>query len=179
MWPRSFGEPSAVRAPVTRFRISERLMAARTSALYSITAIAVLVLLPAGCGGYGHTAHIEKVVPVSGVVTYQGKPLEGYRVVFMPSDGRRPATGLTDASGKFVLGTNTANDGAPPGMNKVSFAWEPARTGQPGQETINDTPDKMPKPKIKISEKYNDPERSGVTYDVPARGASDIKFDLP
>jgi hypothetical protein len=131
-----------------------------------------------GCGSYSHTANVEKVVPVSGLVTYQGKPLEGYRVVFIPTDGRRPATGVTDSSGKFVLGTNTANDGAPPGTSKVSFAWEPPRSGEPGQETINDTPDKMPKPKIKIPDKYTDPEKSGITQDVSKRGANDIKFHL-
>jgi hypothetical protein len=112
------------------------------------------------------------------MVTYQAKPLEGYRVVFMPTDGRRPASGVTDASGKFVLGTNTGNDGAPPGMCKVSFAWEPPRSGEPGQESINDTPDKMPKPKVKIPEKYNDPEKSGIVYEVPRRGTSNITFDL-
>ena len=132
----------------------------------------------AGCGGYSQSAHLERVVPAAGIVTYQGKPLEGYRVVFTPTDGRRPATGVTDPQGKFVLGTNTSNDGAPPGAHKVAFTWSPPQTGQPGQETVLDSPDKLPKPKVRIPDKYNNPEKSGVTYDVPARGAGDIKFDL-
>ena len=131
-----------------------------------------------GCDSYSRTAHIEKVVPASGIVTYQGKPLEGYRVVFMPTDGRRPASGVTDAQGRFVLGTNAANDGAPAGTHKVAFTWAPPQTGEPGQESVIDTPGKMPKPKVKIPDKYNDPEKSDITYDVPGRGASDIKFDL-
>jgi hypothetical protein len=153
-------------------------MAVRISTLPRAASAAVLAIATSGCGSYSQTAHIEKVVPVSGTVTYQGKPLEGYRVVFIPTDGRRPASGVTDASGKFVLGTNAANDGAPPGMNKISFAWEPPRTGEPGQETINDTPERMPKPKIRIPEKYSDPEKSGISQDVPTRGTGDIKFDL-
>jgi hypothetical protein len=153
-------------------------MSARIFALSSPFCAAIAMTAVCGCGGYSHSAHIEKVAPVSGTVTYQGKPLDGYRVVFMPTDGRRPASGVTDADGRFVLGTNTANDGAPPGPSKVSFAWEPPRSGEPGQETINDAPDKLPKPRIKVPDKYNDPEKSGITYDVPARGARDVKFDL-
>jgi hypothetical protein len=153
-------------------------MSARIFALSLPVCSAIAMTAICGCGSYSHSAHIEKVVPVSGAVTYQGKPLEDYRVVFMPTDGRRPASGVTDPRGRFMLGTNTANDGAPPGPCKVSFAWEPPRSGEPGQEAINDTPDKMPKPKVKIPDKYNDPEKSGITFDVPKRGASDIKFDL-
>src|SRR5215510_8628347 len=76
-----------------------------------------------GCGGYSQRANIERVAPVSGVLTFQGKPLEFYQVTFSPEDGRRPATGTTDAEGKFTLGTNKPNDGAPPGLNKVAVVW--------------------------------------------------------
>jgi hypothetical protein len=31
---------------------------------------------------------------------------------------------------------------------------------------------------IKIPDKYGDPEKSGITQDVPSRGAQDLKFDL-
>jgi hypothetical protein len=111
-------------------------------------------------------------------VTYRGRPLDGYQVTFMPTDGRRPALGVTDAAGKFTLGTNAADDGAPPGAHKVAFVWVPPRTGEPGQETITDNLAKLPKPKVKIPEKYSDPERSGITQEVPKRGATDLKFDL-
>ena len=143
-----------------------------------MSAVSTLLALLIGCGSYSQTAHIEKVVPVSGSVTFQGRPLEGYRVVFMPTDGRRPASGITDAAGKFTLGTNTADDGAPPGQSKVSFAWASPALGEPGQETIADTPDKLPKPKVKIPDKYTNPETSGITHDVPARGQKDLKFEL-
>src|SRR5437868_2477354 len=109
-------------------------MPARLCPFFAVhSSLVALTAILAGCGS-GDSTHIERVVPVSGTVTYQGKPLEGYRVVFMPTDGRRPASGVTDATGKFVLGTNAANDGAPPGAHKVSLAWEAPRTGEPGQE---------------------------------------------
>ncbi len=132
-----------------------------------------------GCSNYSQTAHIEKVVPASGMLTYQGKPLESYQVTLLPTDGRRPATGITDAAGKFVLGTNNVGDGAPPGKHKVAIVWSPPRpAGEMGQETINDNPATMPKPKIKIPDKYSDPEKSGLVQEVPARGTSELKFDL-
>jgi hypothetical protein len=105
-------------------------------------------------------------------------PLAGYRVTFMPDDGRRPAVGMTDADGKFKLGTNDAGDGAVVGTHNVAFVWVPPLTGEPGQETINDNPASLPKPKVKIPDKYSDPEKSGITQEVPARGVSDLKFDL-
>jgi hypothetical protein len=135
-----------------------------------------LVLVFAGCGSSGDR---EKVVPVSGVVTYQGKPLEGYRVTFMPTDGRRPAIGLTDAEGKFALGTNEVGDGAVVGTHKVAFVWAPPVIGEPGQETVTDNPANLPKPKTRIPDKYTDPEKSGITQEVPSRGISDLRFELP
>ncbi len=130
-----------------------------------------------GCSAY-QSGDREKVVPVSGTLTYRGKPLEGYRVTFMPTDERRPAVGVTDAEGKFKLGTNDAGDGAVVGTHKVAFVWAPPTVGEPGQETINDNPANLPKPKIKIPDKYGDPEKSGVTQEVPPRGVSDLTFDL-
>src|SRR5947207_5917383 len=103
---------------------------------------ALLALSVAGCG---NSSDIEQTVPVSGIVTYQGRPLEGYQVTFIPEDGHRPAVGVTDAAGKFTLGTNNVGDGAPPGKSKVAFVWIAPRIGEPGQETINDNPDKLPK----------------------------------
>ena len=137
----------------------------------------VWVMTVVGCSSEG--AHIEKVVPVSGTLTYQGKPLEFYQVTFMPEDGRRPATGITDAAGKFTMGTNDAKDGAPPGMNKIAVVWVgPPSKSQPGSEAIIDDPSKLPKPKVKVPDKYNDPATSGLSQDVPAGGMNDLKLDL-
>jgi hypothetical protein len=146
------------------------------SSLRCVSALGLGTLL-VGCSSYS-SADIEKAVPVSGTVTYQGRPLEGYRVTFMPDGGRRPAVGVTDAAGKFTMGTNDAGDGAPPGLSKVAFVWVPPSTGQPGQETITDNPANLPKPKIKLPDKYGDPEKSGITQEVPKRGIKDLKFDL-
>jgi hypothetical protein len=140
---------------------------------------ALVTIFCCGCTEYSQKANIERVVPASGTLTYQGKPLESYQVTLLPIDGRRPATGITNAAGKFTLGTNDVGDGAPPGTHKVAIVWSPPRpVGEMGQETITDNPDKLPKPKIKIPDKYSDPEKSGITLEVPKRGVTDIKFEL-
>jgi hypothetical protein len=141
------------------------------------TAPLIVGLLLTGCGG--GNSHIEKVVPVSGVLTFRGKALEYYQVTFTPDDGRRPAIGVTDAAGKFTLGTNDVGDGAPPGVNKVSVAWVgPPQTTEAGSEVIIDDPSKLPKPKFRIPEKYSAPETTDLTQDVPSSGISDLKIDL-
>jgi hypothetical protein len=143
-----------------------------------LASIAILPVM-AACSNSLPVADIEKVTPVSGTLTYQGKPLPGYRVTFLPTDGRRAATGVSDAQGKFTMGTNDAGDGAPPGKHKVAFVWVPPNpAGEPGQEVIIDDPSKLPKPQTKIPDKYSDPETSGTTVDVPPRGLTDLKFDL-
>jgi hypothetical protein len=134
----------------------------------------------AGCqGNPGPEPVIEKVAPVSGTLTYRGQPLEHYQVTFLPADARRAAVGVTDATGKFTLGTNKENDGAPPGPNKVAVAF----VGPPMPDTSVtdmpvDNPALLPKPKIKIPEKYNNPETSGLTQEVPEDGVTDLKIDL-
>ena len=149
----------------------------KTYLAWMIAAVALTML--AGCGGSLPVADIEKVTPVSGTLTYQGKPLPDYRVTFLPIDGKRAATGVSDAQGKFTMGTNDAGDGAPPGKHQVAFVWVPPNSaGEAGQEAIIDDPSKLPKPSIKIPAKYADPETSGQTVEIPPRGLTDLKFDL-
>lgn len=77
----------------------------RMSAWLMLTA---LIFSLAGCGG-------SPYVPVTGNVTLDGKAVEGAAVLFIPvAEHHLPATGKTDANGKFTLKTNSA-DGAMPG----------------------------------------------------------------
>ena len=68
-------------------------------------------------------------VPVTGTVTYNGKPLPGGDVVFVPADtsnGFR-ARGKANERGQFALTTFDEGDGAMPGEYKVTvFAYRPA-----------------------------------------------------
>lgn len=141
-------------------------------------AMVTCLMALAGCGS-SHEAPLEDSVPVSGVLTYKGQPLPFYRVTLIPVDGRRPATGVTDKEGKFVLSTNLEGDGAPPGPNRVSVAWEGEPAADDGAEPMPiENPALMPKPPVALPKKYADPEQSGVEVVVPEAGLEGHKIDL-
>jgi hypothetical protein len=90
---------------------------ARRGRLSGLAGFALLVLAAAGCGSKKYTP-----VPVSGVVTLDGKPVEKATVFFYAvGDERegRPANGITDKNGEFRLSTLGTNDGALPADYKV------------------------------------------------------------
>jgi hypothetical protein len=73
----------------------------------------------AGCGGPA-----ERLVPVSGKVTVNGRPLPGGKVVFHPDAGkgntsRQVPRGTLDAQGVYRLSTGD-RAGAPLGWYKVT-----------------------------------------------------------
>lgn len=77
--------------------------------------VAIILVTLTGCPRFK-----TNTVPVSGVVTYQGKPVEGAQVALVPRDSGTPASGVidsdsapearaargvTDANGKFTVKT--------------------------------------------------------------------------
>ena len=71
----------------------------------SSTLLCVLLLF-AGCG-----RPLDYTAPVTGTVTIGGQPANAFTVIFHPAKGR-PATGTTDAQGRFTLTTFESGDGA-------------------------------------------------------------------
>jgi hypothetical protein len=108
------------------------------------------------------------------MVTYQGQPVAGASVAFIPQQGR-PASGMTDASGKFTLSTFDTGDGALLGSHKVMITEAPSDNepmpGEPGW-------DKWKKPKQRFPTKYSDANRSGLTAEVKAGEANEFTFDM-
>ena len=81
-----------------------------------LAGLAILLAAAAGCGGK------YTPVPVSGVVTLDGKPVEGATVYFYAVGDEkegRPAHGTTDKNGEFRLSTLGHEDGALPRNYKV------------------------------------------------------------
>ena len=77
----------------------------------------LLVATAAGCG-----PSRPALLPAEGVVTLDGKPLAEASVIFQPTAGGRPAAGVTDADGRFKVGTFSPRDGAMPGTHIVTIA---------------------------------------------------------
>jgi hypothetical protein len=116
-----------------------------------------------GCGGL-------KLVPVSGKVTLNGKPLAGVGVSFNPdaskgNNARVSCTGRVNAQGQYTLTTtgvqgSDSGAGAPLGWYKVTLL-----TTLPGA------------PEIKVDSKYLDFDKTPLSFEVvaePQAGAYDL-----
>lgn len=138
--------------------------------------IGMLAAVSAGCGGSANS------YPVSGVVTYDGKPLEGASVLFIPQQGST-GMGTTDSSGKYEIST-AGKPGAPLGKYDVTIS-KTIHTGAPKPE--NPTPEDMAKMaaskegisyKSVIPQKYGTPRGgSGLSATVTENGEKNV-FDF-
>lgn len=89
--------------------------------------IIVSALLATGCGGKSEAD--PDVVPATGTVTLDGKPLEGASVTFTgPGQG---GTGVTDAAGKYEITHFRAGKGVRPGDYSVSITKVVMADGTP------------------------------------------------
>lgn len=121
-------------------------------------------------------------VPFSGVVTLDGSPVEGATVLLQSTDTppNAPATGLTDASGKFTLTTHTDNDGAIPGSYNISVK----KVEFPASATASeDDPNYDPmaadaEPTYHVPQKYMSPANSGLSVAVSEAGEAEFKIEL-
>lgn len=132
-----------------------------------------IACLATGCNSQP-TGDIVPTAPAAGTVTYQGKPLEYYQIMFIPEEGR-PAAGVTDEQGNFTLGTNDVADGAPTGKHSVTVTYV-GPPKPPGWGVTDFSP--TPPPKFKVPAKFSDANKSGLTAEVPEGGNTDIVLTL-
>lgn len=155
----------------------------------SIPAILLLSLpiLTSGCG--------DSVGTVSGTVTYQGKPLTGGSITFLPKEGLA-VNGTIDKDGTYSVAKVPAGEvkisidtfASRTGANRPAGGGPPVAGGPPGgggppKDRGGPPKDVLPKdvdPKsfdpaaiererekhVKIPEKYLDPNKSGLTFTV-------------
>lgn len=103
--------------------------------LLSIVAVASLSL-PIGCGKSG-----PLLGKVTGVVTYEGKPLVGAAIVFSPKSDAADAGnswGKTDESGRYSLRFGRSRVGAYIGEHKVVIE-HPTRTNRSLSATVHES----------------------------------------
>jgi hypothetical protein len=130
-----------------------------------VVAILVLVML-AGC-------QASDLVPVSGKITLDGKPLGGVAVTFQPqrTEASKPvastlgSTGVTDSEGKYTLRSMASDSvGAAVGEHKVYIG--------PTGRAANDV---APAAALELPSA----SRNGsLEFKVPAGGSSSANFDL-
>lgn len=116
-----------------------------------------------GCSGQKNE-NLPETIAVEGVVTYQNKPVPDATIMFYPVQGRKPASGRADASGKFTLTTFKKNDGVLPGEHKVTV------------NAYESTPEGVSM-KSAIPIKYTNQNNSPLTINV-SESEKEIKLEL-
>jgi hypothetical protein len=133
----------------------------RTTLILLAATLACLAV--AGCG-----PRRPETVPVTGTVMLDGSPVERAGVGFHPQfTGGVPATGTTDAEGRFTLRTFQAGDGAMPGPHRVSVSLQKTTGVVPDPDGLSGeiAPEGLRVEWI-VPEKYSNPETSGLEVEV-------------
>jgi hypothetical protein len=114
------------------------------------------------------------VAPVSGQVTYNGKPLPYGSVGFQPAQGQ-PSGAAIQPDGSFRLSTFAEFDGAIIGSHKVKVTcYASQRPSQQAQKTAGE----FVLGESLIPAQYSFLDQSGLTAEVPAAGTESILIEL-
>lgn len=105
---------------------------------------------------------------MEGRVTLDGEPLAGATVLFVPQAGR-PASGVTDADGRYVLEYEPGKRGAPVGTCRVQITTGRGESLDPDGKVIPAVPEKVPM-------RYNVKSELSVVVEAGKRNRFD--FDL-
>lgn len=141
-----------------------------------IVALSVCLSAMTGCGS---GENLPDTFPVSGTITYSGKPIRGGTVTFHPQgDVGNPAYGLVAADGTYTLTTYDTDDGAVAGNHKVTIEVFPGQwaaeeegggeVGLPGAEATSGPG---------VPGKYSSPDSTPLEFKVEA-GSNTADFVL-
>ena len=118
---------------------------------------------------------LPKTVPASGVVTLDGKPVEGAQVVFIDDTSNKSADGMSDSKGQFSLNAFPGQKtGAQPGSYKVQVSKTVEKklggTNADGGENLAW--------EFGVPKHYSNFNKSGLTASIPEEGVRDLKIEL-
>ncbi|MDR2439148.1 MAG: carboxypeptidase-like regulatory domain-containing protein [Planctomycetaceae bacterium] len=102
---------------------------------------------------------------VSGTVRFEGQPLAGATVTFIPVDDSRSSVGTTNTNGKYELRFSASMKGAVVGEHQVEIRTAPTEIDRESKEKIIEH----------LPEKYNNKTELKVTL---KSGNQTIDFDL-
>jgi hypothetical protein len=139
----------------------------------NLTVAVLLVVAASGCSGDGK----QQLAPLTGTVTYKGKPVVGASMTFIPEDTKlRPAIATTDSAGLYVMETYEPQDGAGVGTGRLAISLRgpskkiKAGMGEAVLEQLSEAGDPL------IPPRYFDPDKSGLRFDVKAK--TDNRYDI-
>jgi hypothetical protein len=146
---------------------------------------AIACVLSLGCSG----SNEPELIPAGGVVNYQGRPLAGAKVTFVPQSMGSIAMATTDNQGKFELRTGTEPGiVAGPCAATVSLMDAGATSGLSPTMTPEDMQRLQMEGKLQamlkqqqkplIPEKYGRTETSGLNFEVKKGADNQFTLDL-
>ncbi len=129
-----------------------------------------------GCNSAG--GNLPKTVPATGVVTLDGKPVDGAQVVLVPAGQEATgATAVTDSSGRFALRAYPEKDGAIPGEYKVQVSKTIQVKVEGAAKGSVDGGDPV-RFEYGVPAKYTGFKSSGLSVTIPDTGIRDINLAL-
>ncbi|NOX99156.1 MAG: DUF4198 domain-containing protein [Verrucomicrobia bacterium] len=126
--------------------------------------LGLALLCFAGCGDPGFS-----LVPVSGIITLNGKPLANASVVFSPASGQAgpSSVGTTDGQGQYQLTTlDQGETGAVLGSHRVTITT--AKSSDPNDE-------RAPISREFVPRRYRD---GSFQMEVPPEGDEEANVDI-
>ena len=132
--------------------------------MLSLFPLGLFAFLVCGCGSDHPT-----LVPASGTVLFEGKPLTSGKVIFQPKAGRSSIADL-QSDGTFSMSTFSEFDGATIGQQMVLVSSTGAvQVDDFGEEYAG---------KSLIPEFYNNFRTSGIVVEIPPEGTDSIVIEL-
>lgn len=143
----------------------------------------------AGCSG---GSSIQGTYPVSGAVSYQGKPVDGATISFIGKGGERPATAISSANGTYDLYTLDTRGALPGNYNVVVTKVEAPSTSVNNaagfdasgkdlsmEQSAANVGKPNPKAKELLPAKYGSASTTSLTFEVKNSGKNvfDIKLE--
>lgn len=126
-------------------------------------------MLLGGCSGGD-----RELIDVQGKITFQGKPVVGAVLSFVPSDvgmgvTQRPATAITDSEGVYRLKAYRDEFGMPPGTYRVSVLCYEGSMADP--ESV----------RYLVPQEYSKAETSGLVAEIPQHRSRpfELNFAIP
>ena len=146
--------------------------------------LAGLVCFSSGCGSE-KKGNREPTFPVTGKITYKGRPIEGADVTFYCKEKDRSAFGRTDSEGAFKLTTFASNDGAVPGKHVVVVTkvdvpppTKIADISDPAYQPPKEGQSTSPPAKKLLPARYMDVKTSDLIAVVNGDGPNDMTLEL-
>lgn len=144
--------------------------------------LAVALLATLGCSK--ETVNPE-TIPVSGVVTLNGDPIEGAQIAFLSTDGKsRGGFATSKDDGSFSASTFQANDGVLPGKYSVTVVKYPAMDSDVGvdmdsEEYTGEEVAEAEEIKNLLPAKYAEKSTTEFAFEFElGQSQTDLKLDL-